>query len=198
MTAAALVVFSAVVVAGPSANTPPPPPPPAAAHLPGPVNPFALALAYTYILTENGDLANGNLTTQAVGLHWTFPSSTYVRNHFEIGEQWESGGLYSARGLRVDLISFGYPIRLVSGELNFAIEPIVTPVRGEIMFVKGGGKLLRMEAGVGLAFLLTTRGWYLGLEPLHVDFRYWVYSSVDSRTGFSQIVPLRVAVGHEF
>ena len=65
-------------------------------------------------------------------------------------------------------------------------------------FVKGDGKLLRMEGGVGLEFLLTTRGWYLGLEPLAVDFRYWVYSSTQSRTGFAQVFPLRVAVGHEF
>jgi hypothetical protein len=121
-----------------------------------------------------------------------------VRNHFEIGEQWEGVGPYSARGFRIDLISFGYPIRLVEGELRFSIEPIITPVRGEIMFPNAGSKFLRMEGGVGLEFQLTTRGWYVGVEPLHIDFRYWVYTGSQSRTGFAQLFPLRVAIGREF
>jgi hypothetical protein len=59
-------------------------------------------------------------------------------------------------------------------------------------------RVAKSDPDMVLDFLLTTRGWYLGIEPLHVDFRYWVYSSTQSRTGFSQIVPLRVAIGHEF
>jgi hypothetical protein len=163
-----------------------------------PSNRFRLALAYTNVLAQNGDLANGGMSTQALGLHWTFPSSTYVRNHLEIGEQWESKGAYSARGFRIDLISFGYPIHLVEGELQLQLEPIITPVRGEIMFVDGGDKLLRMEGGVGLEFSAASRGWFVAVQPLAIDFRYWVYSSAASRTGFSQLFPLRVAVGHEF
>jgi hypothetical protein len=196
MTAAAILSVLAAVAGSPPPPPPAPAPPPQTA--PGAANPFRLALSYTYVLTQDGDLADDALTTQAIGLHWTFPSSTYVRNHFEIGEQLESAGPYSARGLRVDLISFGYPIRLVTGELSFAIEPIVTPVRGELMFVKGDGRVLRLEAGVGLEFLLSSRGWYASVEPLHVDFRYWVYTSTQSRTGFSQIVPIRFSIGHEF
>jgi len=184
-----------VATAAPPAPAPAPPPP---ARPPTPTSRFRLALAYSYVLGEDGDLGNNSLTTQALGLHWTFASSTYVRNHFEIGEQWESSGPYSARGFRIDLISFGYPIRLVEGDLRFAIEPVITPVRGEIMFPNVGRTFLRMEGGVGLEFLFTTRGWYVGLEPLHIDFRYWVYTSVESRTGFAQLFPLRVAVGHEF
>src|SRR5436190_7760313 len=145
MTAAVAVLSVVAVVAGPTAPPPhalDPEQPGVRAPLPGPSNPFRLSLAYTYVLTEYGDLAHDTfpvnffpLKTQAIGLHWTFPSSTYVRTHFEIGEQFESAGPYEARGLRVDLISFGYPIRLVQGELNFAIEPIVTPVRGALMFI---------------------------------------------------------------
>jgi hypothetical protein len=138
------------------------------------------------------------MSTQAVGLHWTFPSSTYVRNHLEIGEQWESKGAYSAHGFRIDLISFGYPIHLADGEIQLELEPIITPVRGEIMFVDGGTKLLRMEGGVGLELSAASHGWFVAVQPLAIDFRYWVYSSSSSRTGFSQIFPLRVAVGHEF
>jgi hypothetical protein len=189
--------FSLAVTAvlGMQTVAPPPPEPPPAVF---PSNRFRLALAYTNILGENGDLANAGMSTQALGLHWAFPSSTYVRNHLEIGEQWESKGAYSARGFRIDLISFGYPIHLVEGEIQLELEPIITPVRGEIMFIDGGGKLLRMEGGVGLDFSVASRGWFVAVQPLAIDFRYWVYSSAASRTGFSQLFPLRVAVGHEF
>ncbi len=171
---------------------------PAPAPLAVPSNRFRLALTYTHVLYEDGALGNDSLATQALGLHWTFASSTYVRNHFEIGEQWEKAGAYSARGLRIDLISFGYPIHLVEGEVQFSLEPIITPVRGEIMFPSGAGTFLRMEGGVGLELLVASRGWYVGIEPLHIDFRYWVYSSAQSRTGFTQVFPLRVSVGREF
>ncbi|MDB4982440.1 MAG: hypothetical protein JWM82_3192 [Myxococcales bacterium] len=174
------------------------PAPASPAPLAVPSNRFRLALTYTHVLYEDGALGNDSLTTQALGLHWTFASSTYVRNHFEIGEQWESAGGYSARGLRIDLISFGYPIHLVEGEVQFSLEPIITPVRGEIMFPSGAKTFLRMEGGVGLELLVASRGWYAGIEPVHIDFRYWVYSSAQSRTGFTQVFPLRVSVGHEF
>jgi hypothetical protein len=190
-----IYLFSLVAVVGTQTVAPAPPEPPPPAF---PSHRFRLALAYTNVLGENGALANSGMSTQALGLHWTFPSSTYVRNHLEIGEQWESKGAYSARGFRIDLISFGYPIHLVEGDIQLELEPIITPVRGEIMFVDGGDKLLRMEGGVGLDFSVASRGWFVAVQPLAIDFRYWVYSSAASRTGFSQIFPLRVAVGHEF
>lgn len=173
-----------------------PPPPPA--PLPGPSNRFRLGLAYTRVLGETGDLAHDDYKTQALALRWTFASSTYVRNHLELGEQWESAGPYSARGFRIDLISFGYPIRVVDREVRFEIEPIITPVRGEIMFVNGGGKILRMEGGVGLDFIVTARSWFVGVQPFAIDFRYWERTSTQSRTGFTQLFPLRITVGHEF
>jgi hypothetical protein len=180
--------------------TAPSPAPPPAQHLPTTGNRFRLALTYVRVLREDGALANGNLETQAVGLNWTFPSSTYARTHLGLAEQWESSGPYSARGFRIDLISFGYPIRVVDAEVRLDIEPIVTPVRGEIMFVNGsgGGKFLRMEGGVGLELSATFRQWFLALQPLAIDFRYWVYSSARSQTGFSRVFPLRVAIGHEW
>jgi hypothetical protein len=57
-----------------------------------------------------------------------------------------------------------------------------------------------MEAGAGLELLLTTRGWYVGLEPLHVDFRYWYWARYGdpSKTGFTPVFPVRIAVGREF
>jgi hypothetical protein len=207
MLAAGLLVYLAA--AGVSAAPAAPPTPPTAVPEPpaAPTHRFRLALSYTRVVAESGSLghvattqvAGWPFTTQAVSLHWAFASSTYVRNHFALGYQWESAGPYRAHGLRADLISFGYPIRLVEGELNFAVEPIITPVRGEIVFAEGGDRnVLRMEGGVGLEFLLVSRGWTLGIEPLHVDFRYWVRMGAESRTGFAPVFPVRVAIGHEF
>src|SRR6185369_7169145 len=116
-----------------------------------------------------------------------FPSNTYVRNHLGLAHQWESAGAYSARGFRIDLISLGYPIPLVTSAVRLDLEPVLTIVRGEIMFVNdGGGRLLRMERGFSLELSATFRHWFLMLQPFGIDFRYWVYSSARSVTGFSR------------
>jgi hypothetical protein len=167
-------------------------------HLPPGVSPLRLALNYTHVLRQDGDLTNDALATNAVGLDWGFPSSRYGRTHLGLAYQSEQRGAYAARGFRVDLISFGYPIVLVDADVRLELEPIVTLVRGEIMFVTGGGKLLRMEGGVGLELSATFRQWFVGVEPLAVDFRDWVYSSANSQTGLGRIFPFRVAIGHEF
>jgi hypothetical protein len=204
-----------VTVVDPSVpSAPPPAPPPAAApapaaaptrtpvaepqHLPPGVSPLRLGFTYVHILGEDGALTNNGLATNALGLDWGMASGRYGRNHMGIGYQWESQGPYSARGFRIDLISFGYPIRLVDAEVRLELEPIVTLVRGEIMFINGGRTFLRMEGGVGLELSATLRQWFLSLEPLAIDFRYWVYSSVQSQTGLGRVFPLRVAIGHEF
>jgi len=184
----------------PVAPAPAPPPPRAA-------TPFRLALTYTHVLSEggDGDLANNQLSTNALGLLFVSPSTTYVRDHFAIAHQWESAGAYSARGFRIDLVSFGYPIRIVERpDWRIDIEPIVTAIRGEIMFVNnGGGRFVRLESGIGLELSATFRHWFLAAQPLAVDFRYWFYGSDafqphQSRTGLGRIFPLRLAIGHEF
>jgi hypothetical protein len=127
----------------PVAEAPPTPPPPTVALAPaGPARElprttaFRLGLSYTRVLGEDGDLADGSLSTNAVGIDLAFPSSSYVRSHLGLGNQWESKGGYSARGFRIDLISFGYPISLVDSTVRLDLEPILTLVRGEIMFVQ--------------------------------------------------------------
>ncbi|HEY8927336.1 MAG TPA: hypothetical protein VIU64_23295 [Polyangia bacterium] len=183
-----------------AAPLPPPPPPPRAG------TPFRLALTYTHVLGESGDrdLVNDQLGTNALGLVFVSPSTTYVRDHFAIAHQWESSGGYSARGFRIDLVSFGYPIRIVERpDWRIDVEPIVTAIRGEIMFVNNdGGRFLRLESGLGLELSATFRGWFLAVQPLAIDFRYWFYGSdafqPQSRTGLGRIFPLRLAIGHEF
>lgn len=176
----------------------------AAPPAPRPSTPFRLALTYTRVLREDGDLANDALSTNALGLQFVSPSSTYVRDHFSIGHQWESAGSYRARGFRIDLVSFGYPIRLVdSGGVRLDLEPIVTALRGEIMFVSdGGGRFVRLESGLGVELAVTYRRWFFAAQPLAIDFRYWFYGSKQfqpqSQTGLGRIFPMRLALGHEF
>ncbi|MES1165674.1 MAG: hypothetical protein ABUR63_07955 [Verrucomicrobiota bacterium] len=185
---------------------PPPPPPPAAVS-----TPFRLGLAYTRVLREDGDLTDSALGTNAVGLVFVSPSSSYVRSHFVLAHQWESAGGApgtsaaggTAKGFRVDLLSFGYPIQLMkSPQVRLDLEPIFTALRGEIMFVTGGGRFLRLESGFGLELSATFRRWFVGVQPLAIDFRYWFYGSShfdpQSRTGLGRIFPFRATVGYEF
>ena len=174
-----------------------------AAPLPPPaiVTPFRLALTYTRVLREDGDagLANPDMTTNAVGIDMAFPSNNYVRNHLGLAHQWEKLGSYSSRGFRIDLISLGYPIGLVSSpDFRLDLEPILTVVRSEIMWVEGGDRFLRLESGFGLELSATIRRWFVAVQPLAVDFRYWIWGGGESVTGFARVFPLRVAVGHEF
>jgi hypothetical protein len=184
-------------VLAPQPAPPPPPPPTVVFREPPRTTPFRLSLNYTRVLSEGGSLTNNQLGTNAIGLDWGFPSSTYVRNHLGVANQWESAGAYSANGFRIDLISFGYPIVLLDSTVRIDLEPILTLVRGEIMFVNNGPDLFRMESGFGLDLSVTYRHWFLGVEP-DVDFRYWVYSKAASQTGFGRIFPFRTELGHEF
>jgi hypothetical protein len=138
------------------------------------------------------------MSTNAVGLDMAFPSNNYVRNHLGLAHQWESAGPYSARGFRIDLISLGYPIALVNSTIRLDLEPILTVVRGELMFVSGGGRILRVESGFSLELSATIQHWFLTVQAFGIDFRYWVYTSAASLTGFSRVFPLKIAIGHEF
>jgi len=183
------------------APAPPPPrsaPPPRPTLPPSMATPFRLSLTFVHVLREDGELATPNLSTNAVGIDMAFPSNTYVRNHLGLAHQWESAPGYSARGFRVDLISLGYPIPLIESTVRLDLEPILTLVRGEVMFIDGGQRFLRLASGFSLELSATVRHWFMTVQAFGIDFRYWVYSSTASLTGFSRVFPLRVAVGHEF
>ncbi len=210
--AAAPAAAPAPVAAPPPAAPPPPvpaaaPPVPAPAprHLPPPpahLSPFRLSLTYTRVLHEDGTLGANDMNTNAIGIDMGMASGGYTRSHLAIANQWESLGPYSARGFRIDLISVGYPILLVAGRVKLELEPILTFLRGEIMFVSGTSeKVYRIESGVGLELSVAFNGWFLAVQPLAIDFRYYTYLSAplsESHTGFSRIVPFRIGIGHEF
>jgi hypothetical protein len=220
-TATLLALWLAAGQTAPPASTPPPevdappPPPPAVAPVtvppappppprpvpPPPVHlsPFRLSLTYTRVLYEDGDLGNSHINTNAVGIDMGMASQSYVRTHLALAHQWESVGPYSARGFRIDLISVGYPILLVAREVKLELEPILTFLRGEILFVSNSSeKIYRIESGIGLELSAAFRGWFLAVQPLAIDFRYYVYAANASHTGFSRVVPFRVGLGHEF
>ena len=156
-------------------------------------------MTYTRIFRQDGDLTDGAPSTNAVGIDLVFSSATYGRSRLGLAHQWENAGAYSARGFRIDLISIGYPITLASGRDHLILEPILTILRGELMF-ESGAKFLRLESGFGLELSATIRRWFFAIQPLAVDFRYWTFSSVapQSRTGLGRIFPFKIAVGYEF
>jgi hypothetical protein len=194
-----LFVQAAPPVAAAPAPPPAPAPTPRVAPLPPVVSPFRLSLTYVHVLHADGDdLAEPNTETNAVGVDLAFPSNTYVRNHLGLAHQWESLNGVTARGFRIDLVSLGYPIPLVTSTVRLDLEPILTVVRGELMFVTDGPRIFRMESGFSLDLSLTARHWFVTVQAFGIDFRYWVYSSAGSFTGFSRIFPLRFAIGHEF
>jgi hypothetical protein len=159
--------------------------------------PFRLSLNYTRVLSEDGALANAGFATNAVGIDMAFPSGSYVRNHFGLAHQWESAPGYSARGFRLDLISMGYPIDLLHKAVSLDLEPVLTFVRGEILFVDGGNAVLRLDGGFGLDLSLSFRHWFVSVMP-EVSFRYLVYTNDDARGGFARLFALRAALGHAF
>jgi hypothetical protein len=187
----------------PAAYAPaPPPPPPPPPPRPPTLSPFRLALTYTRVLYEDGSLGNNDINTNAVGIDMGMASGSYMRNHLAIANQWESFGPYSARGFRIDLIAVGYPILLAAYPVKIELEPILTFLRGEIMFINSSSeKIYRIESGIGLELSATWKHWFLALQPLAIDFRYYAYYTglePASHTGFSRLVPLRVGIGHEF
>jgi hypothetical protein len=185
-------------VAPPAPAPPPAPPPRPASPLPPSVSPFRLSLTYVHVLREDGELVDPNTSTNAVGVDLAFPSNTYVRNHLGLAHEWQNLNGVTARGFRIDLVSLGYPIPLLSSTVRLDLEPILTVVRGELMFVTDGPRIFRLESGFSLELSATVRHWFAMVQLFGIDFRYWVYTSDGSFTGFSRIFPLKFAIGHEF
>jgi len=180
------------------AKAPAPAPPSSAPAQPPVQTPFRLSLTYLHVLAESGQLTNSELSRSAAGIDMAFPSNSYVRNHLGLAYQWESGPAgYSASGLRIDLVSFGYPIELVKAAVRLELEPIITAVRGEIMFPNLGPTQFRLEGGLGLELGATFKHWFLNVEP-SFDFRLLVYTRAGTTTGFGRFFTLRASLGHEF
>jgi hypothetical protein len=187
--AATAAAPAAVVVPAPPPGPPPPPPV---------VTPFRLGLTYTNVIAEDGQLSNPDISTNAMAIDLAFASHNYIRNRLSLGHQWESAPNYSAKGFRIDLIAVGFPIPIDAGPVRIVIEPVLTVLRAEIMFISGGGRFARIESGVGIQLSVMYQRWFAGVEPLAIDFRYGVLTQDESRSGFGRLFPLRIMAGHEF
>lgn len=188
---------------------PPAAPAPVAAAVPAaqppqpqPSLPFRLGLFFAKAFGQSGDLAQGP-TPAAVGLDIALGLGHSVRYHLGIANEWESRGSYSAKGFRLDLVSLGFPIQVMSDRVVVHIEPIARIIRGEILFPAGmeSGALFRVESGFAVAITAAMAHWFVAVEPLSIDFRTFTAFTAGpggTQTGYSHLWWFQITAGREF
>ena len=165
--------------------------------------PFKMGFEYSQLLSEDGDLAYPGQSARALGLHFVFLEGGSVRQHFAIAHQWERLGASTRQGFRFDLLALGFPIPVFDGFVRAEIEPVLRPLRGQIMFEDDGAgvgshSLLRLESGFALGLRLSRGIWFVTMEPLSIDFRTVVATQKQTRTGFSRVWSMALIVGRDF
>ncbi len=175
-------------------------PPPRAADTD---RPFEMGFEFNQVLTEEGSLAHPHQSARSIGLRFVFFEGKAVRQHFAIAHQWERLGNVVRQGFRIDLLALGFPIPVFDGAFRVEIEPILRPVRGHILFEdQGTGEasrsLLRFESGFALGLRVGRGIWYLGLEPLSIDFRTVVATRNETRVGLSRVWSMTGVLGRDF
>ena len=167
-----------------------------------PPRPFLLGFEFLRVLQEDGDLAHPGQSATSVGLRFVFSEGRALRQHLAFSHHWERQGQTDRRGFRLDLISIGFPIPMVTTPVQVGVEPILRVVRGEVLFVsvdEGPSRsLLRVESGFAMALTAKYKTWFLIMEPLSIDFRYLQMTRDESNSGFSRIWSLAVTIGREF
>jgi hypothetical protein len=167
--------------------------------------PFQMGLEYTQFLREEGGLAFPGQSARSLGLRFVFREGRSIRQHFAIAHQWERNGTTVRQGFRFDLLALGFPIRVWDGgdgAVLLEVEPILRPIRGQILF-EGQGQgstrsMLRFESGFAFGLRATKGAWFFSFEPLAVDFRTIVATRDSTSAGFSRIWSMAVTVGREF
>jgi hypothetical protein len=167
-----------------------------------PPKPFHMAFEVMHVFNEDGDLALRGQQANAVGLHFIFPEGPAVRQHLTLAHHWENKGDVSRRGFRLDLISVGFPIPIVSRMVKVSIEPVLRVLRGEILFASQGDGpstgLVRVQSGFGLELNAEFARWFVAVEPLSIDFRYLELTKKENRSGFSRLWSFAFMVGRAF
>jgi hypothetical protein len=120
-----------------------------------------------------------------------------------VGLEWESQNGYAAKGFRFDPVTLGFPILVWRNEdVAIHVEPLVHLIRGEILFqsqpMTTRSSLFRIESGIAAAVTAVWRHWFVGVEPLAVDFRVFEANSEWVHTGFSHLWWFQLTAGHEF
>ena len=163
--------------------------------------PFRLGVVYTHLFGENGNLARPGPPANAIGVSLSFGLHPNIRYHLAIAHQWESEEAYSARGFLLDLVALGFPILLLDNVVELHLEPMLRIVRGEILFPGDGSDhrtIFRIESGIAVQLTAAYRGWFLGFQPLSLDFRYFAATTAVVRTGFATLFSLQVVIGYGF
>lgn len=178
-----------------------------------PALPFRLGLFYAHGFAQSGNLTrfilpNGGMgptlpSPAALGLDLGVGLGDHIRYHFAVGLEWEGQSGYAAKGFRFDPLALGFPIPVWrNDDLAIHIEPLVHLVRGEILFqsqpMTSDSSLFRIESGFAVAATAVWRHWFIGVEPLAVDFRVFEANSQWVHTGFSRLWWFQITAGHEF
>lgn len=170
--------------------------------------PFQMGFEFTHFLSEEGALAFRDNAARSIGLHFVFREGRAIRQHFAFAHHWEKSGEVTRQGFRIDLLSLGFPIPVWEAGVRLEIEPVLRPVRGQILFEEGpsagreGQKdsrsLLRFESGFSLGLRATKGLWFMTFEPLSIDFRTIVATRSETRAGFSRIWSMAYTLGRDF
>ena len=167
--------------------------------------PFQMGFEFTHFLAEEGSLAYPHQSARSLGLHFVFREGRAIRQHFAFAHHWEKSGGVTRQGFRIDLLSLGFPILVWDTGIRLEIEPVLRPIRGQILFeetpVNGttdSRSLLRFESGFALGLRATKGVWFMTFEPLSIDFRTIVATRSETRTGFSRIWSMAYTLGRDF
>jgi hypothetical protein len=167
--------------------------------------PFQMGFEFTQFLAEEGSLAYPHQSARSLGLHFVFREGRAVRQHFAFAHHWEKSGDVTRQGFRLDLLSLGFPILVWDRGIRLEIEPVLRPIRGQILFeetptngVRDSHSLVRFESGFALGLRATKGAWFMTFEPLSIDFRTIVATRSETRTGFSRIWSMAYTLGRDF
>jgi hypothetical protein len=167
--------------------------------------PFQMGFEFTQFLAEDGSLANRGNSARSIGLRFVFREGRAIRQHFAFAHHWEKSGDVTRQGFRLDLLALGFPIPVWQGDVRLEIEPVLRPIRGQILFedtpsdgASSSQSMLRLESGFALGVRATKGLWFMMFEPLSIDFRTIVATSSETQTGFSRIWSMAFTLGRDF
>jgi hypothetical protein len=163
--------------------------------------PLRLGLDFGLVHSRGGALPYGDAGAKprALGLRLAIGAGDVARIHFGIAHEWESEARYAAKGLRLDLVSVGFPIRLLAEPVEIHVEPLMRMARGEILAPQGSDTtFFRIDTGLALLATVAYEKFFFGFEPVVVDFRFFGADTQEARTGFSTLWWLAFVLGREF
>jgi hypothetical protein len=171
-------------------------------QMPPPVPSFQMGFEGMHVIDQDGDLAHPGEQASSAGLRFIFREGRAIRQHLTFAHHWEQEGAISRRGFRLDLLSLGFPIPMLTGAIRLSVEPVLRVFRGEVLFVSENAgpsqALFRLQSGFALSLNGEYQNWFASLEPLSIDLRYLAISKAETRAGLSRIWSVAFVLGREF